>query len=81
MSALRRTRNRPHMPPAAGLRPEPGPLKDRRPGRPGRALVAQLDALYRVGELHGLAAAKVSPTQHGITWRELVGGTEAATKA
>jgi hypothetical protein len=35
-------------------------------------LVAQLEALYRVGELHGLAAAKAWLTEHGIGWRELV---------
>jgi hypothetical protein len=33
-------------------------------------LVSQLEALYRVGELHGLAAAKAWLTEHGITWRE-----------
>jgi hypothetical protein len=35
-------------------------------------LVTQLEALYRVGELHGLGAAKVWLAEHGITWRELV---------
>ena len=35
-------------------------------------LVAQLEAPYRVGELHGLDAAKVWLTELGITWRELV---------
>ena len=34
-------------------------------------LVAQLEAPYRVGELHGLDAAKVWLTELGITWREL----------
>jgi len=34
-------------------------------------LVAQLEALYRVGELHGLAAVKAWLTEHGIAWREM----------
>jgi hypothetical protein len=34
-------------------------------------LVVRLEALYRVGELHGLAAVKVWLTEHGISWREL----------
>jgi hypothetical protein len=34
-------------------------------------LVSQLEALYRVGELHGLAAAKAWLTEHGIAWWEL----------
>ena len=46
-----------------------GPAR-RRPGGLAR-LVAQLEALYRVGELHGLAAAKVWLTEHGIAWREM----------
>ncbi len=35
-------------------------------------LVSQLEALYRVRELHGLDTAKAWLTEHGITWRELV---------
>lgn len=35
-------------------------------------LVTQLEALYRVGQLHGLAAAKAWLTEHGIAWRQLV---------
>ena len=38
-------------------------------------LVAVLEVLYRVGELHGLGAAKAWLTEHGIAWREL---TQAA---
>lgn len=34
--------------------------------------MSRLEALYRVGELHGLVAVKVWLTEHGITWRELV---------
>ena len=42
------------------------------PSAPSPRLVTQLEALYRVGQLHGLAAAKAWLTEHGIAWRELV---------
>jgi hypothetical protein len=44
-------------------------------------LVPRIEALYRVGELHGLAAAKAWLTEHGITWRELGAGAASTAVA